>query len=82
VQNCCTMVNVAIANRDVMEINKQVNIRWYRSVAPIIWSNTTYTSGSIVFYYALENVSSVWISPQQLDVGYTYTGGAKNIYTF
>jgi hypothetical protein len=27
VQNCCTMVNVAIANRDVMEINKQVNIR-------------------------------------------------------
>jgi hypothetical protein len=27
VQNCCTMVSVAIANRDVMEINKQVNIR-------------------------------------------------------
>jgi hypothetical protein len=25
VQNCCTMVNVAIANRDAMEINKQVN---------------------------------------------------------
>ena len=25
VQNCCTMVSVAIANRDAMEINKQVN---------------------------------------------------------
>jgi hypothetical protein len=27
VQNCCTMVNVAIANRDATEINKQVNVR-------------------------------------------------------
>ena len=25
VQNCCTMVSVAIANRDAMDINKQVN---------------------------------------------------------
>ena len=25
VQNCCTMVSVAIANRDAMEINRQVN---------------------------------------------------------
>jgi hypothetical protein len=27
VQNSCTMVNVAIANSDAMEINKQVNVR-------------------------------------------------------
>jgi hypothetical protein len=26
VQNCCTMVSVTIANRDAMEMNKQVNV--------------------------------------------------------
>jgi hypothetical protein len=26
VQNCCTMVSVSIANRDAMEINRQVNV--------------------------------------------------------
>jgi len=26
VQNCCTMVSVTLANRDAMEINKQVNV--------------------------------------------------------
>jgi hypothetical protein len=26
VQNCCTMVSVALANRDAMAINRQVNV--------------------------------------------------------
>jgi hypothetical protein len=70
VQNCCTMVNVAIANRDAMEINKQVNAEWHRPVLRIIRPNTTYRSSSIVFYYTLQHVSVLEISHYQVDVGY------------
>jgi len=43
VQNCCTMVSVAIANRDAMEINKQVNAGCHRPGVLIIRPNTRHT---------------------------------------
>ena len=70
VQNCCTMVSVTIANRDAMEINKQVNAGWHRPIVLIIRPNTTYRSSSIVFYYTLQHVSALRISHHQVDVEY------------
>ena len=43
VQNTCTMVSVAIANRDAMEINKQVSAECHRPAVLIIRPNTRYT---------------------------------------
>ena len=37
----------------------------------IIQPNTTYRSGTIVYYYILQQIPAVWISYRQVDVRYT-----------